>query len=153
MRLLAALLVCQAAGIAGSLFTTSSLDTWYRGLVHPSFTPPDWLFGPVWTALYLLMGYALFLVMERAERDKAARIAAGLFLAHLLVNAAWPMAFFVLRMLDVAMVVIVALLGFIVILVRRFWHIDRRAAYLLLPYLAWVTFATALNFAFWQLNP
>ena len=132
----------------GSRFTASE---WYASLDRPSWAPPSWLFGPVWTALYLAMGIAAWLVWK--DRGFArARGALLLFLAQLLLNALWSWIFFGLREMGAALVEIVVLWLLIAATIAAFWRHSRPAALLLVPYLAWVTFATALNFALWRMN-
>ncbi|MDS0297449.1 tryptophan-rich sensory protein [Halogeometricum sp. S1BR25-6] len=143
-------LLSELAGVVGGVATASAVGTWYVTLVQPSFAPPSWVFGPVWTTLYALMGTAAFLVSRSA--DPRARGALFAFVGHLLLNVAWSLAFFGLQSPLYGLVVIVPLLGAIAGVTVLFGRIDRRAAALMLPYLAWVTFATALNYRFWVLN-
>lgn len=150
LRITVAVLLCNAVGIAGALFT--SPDTaWYRALVKPSFQPPGWVFGPVWTLLYTLMGVAAARVFDRREAP-GARVALWLFVAQLALNGVWSPIFFGAHAIGVALVVIVALLVLIALTMWRFWTIDRVAGALLVPYLAWVCFATLLNGALVSLN-
>ena len=150
-KLLLSILVCQSAGIIGSFFTVSGLQ-WYATLSKPSFSPPNWVFGPVWITLYFLMGIALFLVWRRGLDKKEVRLAFWFFIAHLSFNALWSVAFFGLRDVTIALSVILFLLAMIIRAVKQFWPIDKRAGYLLLPYLVWVSFATVLNYYLWALN-
>ncbi len=126
-------------------------DAWYRQLQRPSFAPPDWVFGPVWTILYTTMAIAAWLVWRRRPQQsvKAPMIAYGTQLA---LNAAWSPLFFGAHRIDAALIVILLLWSAIATTIFLFWTRSRPAATLLLPYLAWVTFATALNFEFWRLN-
>lgn len=154
-KLLVSLAAPFLAGFVGSLATSSSVTTWYNTLTQPSFSPPNWVFGPVWTVLYLLMGIALYRVWARPVSPRNAegkQQALLLFAVHLLLNAGWSIAFFGFKSPALGLLVIVILLGLIALLVREFYRIDKAAAYLLLPYLAWVAFATLLNFSLWQLN-
>lgn len=151
--LAAAVLVCEAAGAAGSVATAAGVRAWYPTLAKPGLTPPDWVFAPVWTALFALMGVAAWLVWRRAPDEPAAvRLAIGAFGAHLLVNVSWSVAFFGLRSPLAGLVVIVALLLAILATAWLFSRIDPRAGALLLPYLAWVGFAAYLNAAIYSLN-
>jgi len=126
---------------------------WYDGLDRPAWTPPSWVFGPVWTLLYLLMGIAAWRVWVRhGFGDRRARLALGLFLVHLIFNAAWTILFFGLQMPTAAAVEIVILWAMIVVLVPLFWERDRLAGALLAPYLLWVTYATTLSIGFAVLN-
>lgn len=143
--------ICLGAGIIGSVFTTSAIPVWYASLFKPSFSPPNFLFGPVWTALYILMGVAVYLISE--SKGKKINQALGLFWFHLGVNVAWSYLFFGLRNPFLGFVWIVFLWFLIVAVAQKFYKINKQAAYLLLPYLAWVSFATYLNFSIWRLNP
>ena len=136
----------------GSAFTFSQIPTWYATLNQPSFNPPSWIFGPVWTTLYLLMGIALYLVWEKGIKDAKAKQAVVLFGIQLVLNSLWSIIFFGLHNIPLALAEIVVLLAFIVATVVKFYRIHRWAAYLLLPYLAWSTFATFLTYSYWILN-
>jgi tryptophan-rich sensory protein len=149
--LLGSIVVCELAGIVPSILTAEDVATWYPTLAKPAFTPPSWVFGPVWTTLYLLMGVALYLVW-RSDRGRVRRVALAAFGVQLVLNAAWSLVFFGSREIFGGLVVIVALLAVILATMALFARIDRRAAALLVPYLLWVGFATALNYELWQLN-
>ena len=140
-----------AAGAIGSLFTGRAIPGWYAGLVKPSWNPPNWLFGPVWSALYLLMGISAWLVWRRAGLSGAA-LPLGLFALQLCLNAAWSIIFFGLHAPGAALVDIVLLWAAILATVLAFRPVVPVASLLLLPYLLWVTFAGFLNFALWRLN-
>ena len=144
------LLVSLAAGAAGALATRQARE-FYAGLVRPAWAPPGWVFGPVWTTLYLLMGVAAWLVWRRAGWD-GARTALTLFLAQLACNAAWSWFFFSWRRGALAFADIVLLLALIVATMFAFARVHGLAALLLLPYLAWVAFATALTYSIWRGN-
>jgi benzodiazapine receptor len=139
-----------AAGIGG-LFTSSGLGDWYDSLRKPPWTPPDAVFGPVWTVLYAAMGVAAWLVWRRAGW-RGARVALGLFGVQLVLNAAWSGLFFGLRRPDLAAIEIVVLWVAILATILAFARVSRTAAGLMVPYLLWVTFASALNLAIWRLN-
>lgn len=126
-------------------------DAWFAALAKPSWQPPNWLFGPVWTTLYLMMGIAAGLVWRRGPAP-AVRGALAIYAMQLVLNALWTPAFFGAHALGAALVVIVVLWIAIALTIIRFWSIHRVAAALLLPYLAWVSFATALNAELWSLN-
>lgn len=147
-----AILTCVTIGASGSVFTATGSGTWYDSLELPGFAPPGWVFGPVWTALFVLMGVAAWLVWRRVDTDGNAPIALAIFAGHFVVNVAWSAAFFGLESPITGLVVIVALLGSIVTTIVAFARVDRRAAALLVPYLAWVCFATLLNYRIWMLN-
>ena len=143
--------ICFGAAFIGSLFTNPSIPTWYAGLVKPSWTPPNWVFGPVWSALYLTMALAAWLVWRRRGLA-AASIPITLFMVQLALNTAWSILFFGLTMPGVALGEIVILWFAILATMIAFWRSTPIAGYLLLPYLVWVTFATGLNFAIWRMN-
>lgn len=146
-----AVLPVVAASALGQIATMPNIPTWYAGLIKPSFNPPNWIFGPVWTLLYILMAYAFFRVLRTP--DSAARSRAiVLFLVQIAVNAAWSWAFFGLHSTLGGVAVIVPLLAAIAWTMRAFFKVDRRAGYLLLPYFAWVSFAALLNITIWTLN-
>jgi len=144
------MIVLSVAGAEVS--TTQSGLTWYQGLARPSWTPPDWLFGPVWTNLYVLMAVAAWLVWRQGGWA-GAKAALALFGAQLVLNAAWSPVFFGLERVGAALAVLVALWVAILATAVAFWRCSRVAGILMLPYLAWVTFAGALNFAIWRMNP
>ena len=143
-------LVSLATGAIGALATRHARE-FYASLVKPGWAPPGWLFGPVWTALYLLMGIAAWLVWRRAGWTGAA-VALSLFLVQLACNASWSWVFFAWRRGALAFADILLLLGLIVATLIAFARVHRLAAVLLLPYLAWVIFATALTHAIWRAN-
>ena len=144
------LLATLTTGAIGALSTRHARE-FYAGLVKPAWAPPGWLFGPVWTVLYLLMGVAAWLVWRRAGWA-GATTALSLFLAQLVCNALWSWIFFAWHRGDLAFAEIILLLVLIVATVVAFDRVHRMAALLLLPYLAWVTFAAALNLAIWRAN-
>ncbi len=153
LLLLASIALPLLIGYAGSAFNMPQIPGWYQGLVKPDLNPPSWVFGPVWTTLYVLMGIAAFRVFKR--RNKASRLARRaliLYGIHLLVNLAWSIVFFGSQDPESAVAVIVLLWSMIVSLVLHFSRIDNWAALLLVPYLGWVTFATYLNISIALLN-
>ena len=151
-RLLAAVLLCELAGVAGAAPTARGLATWYPTLRKPVFNPPGWVFGPVWTTLYALMGLALDLAAHAGGPARAQRLARACFGLQLGLNALWAPLFFGRRAPGAAFAEIVALWLAIVLTVVAFARLSRVAALALLPYLAWVSFAAALNGAIWRLN-
>ncbi len=152
LRLAAAILVCELVGIIGGIFTFSAIPTWYAGLNKPSFSPPNWLFGPVWTILYALMGIAVFLVWKKGFEKKEVRFAIGVFSLQLALNFLWSFLFFGMKNPGLAFVEIILLWVVIGATIWEFKKIAPKAAWLLLPYWIWVSFAALLNFAVWQLN-
>ena len=151
-KLIIAVGVSELAGIVGSVFTVSAIPNWYAGLMKPALNPPSWVFGPVWTALYALMGIAAFLVWKNGWERKDVRMALGVFGIQLFLNAIWSIIFFGLNSPGWALVDIVALWLAIVWTIFVFYKISKPAAYLLVPYILWVSFATYLNYAIWILN-
>ena len=152
LPLAVSLVLAYSAALLGSLFTAGAIDTWYATLAKPELNPPSWLFGPVWTALYTLMAIAAWRVYKKKKTSRTVPKVLYVYLFHLAVNAFWSIAFFGLQNPMLALVVIVVLWALIVYLVTRFFRIDRLAGYLLLPYLAWVSFATYLNLMIALLN-
>lgn len=149
-KLVLAIGICFLAGFAGGLVTTPSIPTWYAELEKPFFTPPNTLFGPVWTILYILMGISLYRVWVRKKRETAPAL--NIFLVQLILNFFWSYVFFGLHLPWAAFVVIVALWLAIFATIRTFKPIDKLASYLLIPYLLWVTFASVLNLSVAILN-
>lgn len=140
-------------GIIGSIFTIPSIPIWYANLIKPWFNPPSWLFSPVWTTLYILMGSAAFLVWQTKTKTKSLKnTALTLYFIQLVLNSVWSYLFFGLKNPGLAFFEIVILLLTIIATTYYFWKIYRPAAYLMLPYIAWVTFATILNSSIWLLN-
>ena len=152
-KLIVSLAVPLLVGFLGSLFTTAdSLNNWYANLNKPSFNPPDWIFGPVWTTLYVLMGIAAFLVWRKGLDNKLVRLAFILFVIQLALNALWSPLFFGLRSPLFGLIDIVLLLAAIVLTIIYFFKISLWPGLLLIPYIAWVSFATVLNTAIYILN-
>jgi benzodiazapine receptor len=152
IRLIVACATSLSAGLIGSVVVAGSFTTWYSTIEKPAFTPPSWVFGPVWTILYLLMGIAAFLVWQKGLRVPAVRVALAWFLVQLGLNALWTPVFFGLHRIELALVVILLLWAAIAITTCYFLKISRVAAGLLVPYLLWVSFATVLNASIWHLN-
>ena len=142
----------QLAGIIGALFTARSVQTWYTTLQKPSFNPPSWLFGPVWTVLYLLMGIAAYLVWAKGWTVPGVKTALFVFALQLVLNSLWSILFFGVRQPGWAFMEIVVLWAAIVVTIVLFWKISRTAAFLLVPYILWVSFAAVLNYSLWRLN-
>ena len=151
-KLLTSIIIALVAGLAGSITTFTSINTWYKTLVKPPFNPPNWIFGPVWTTLYILMGIALYLIWSKGLKKKRVKFAFWLFIVHLFANVGWSIVFFGLHSLFGGFVMIIVLELFIIALIWKFYEIDKWAAYLLIPYICWVTFAGILNTAVWLLN-
>lgn len=158
IRLAISITLPLAAGALGAIFTAESISSWYQTIEKPWFTPPSWLFGPAWTILYVLMGVALFLVWKRiaatADGMKSRRVMLPfvIFGAQLALNVLWSFLFFGLRSPQLAFAEIMMLLASIALTIAVFSKVSKLAASLLLPYVAWVTFASVLNFQIWVLN-
>jgi len=152
IRFIVSLILCQGAGIVGSIFTVSAIKEWYAFLKKPIFSPPNWLFGPAWITLYTLMAVSLFLIWKRGLDDKKTKIAFYLFLVHLFFNAIWSILFFGLKSPLLALADIVILWTVILVLIFKFSKINKTAGLLLIPYWLWVSFAAILNFFIWKLN-
>jgi tryptophan-rich sensory protein len=155
--LVAFLVASFGAAAVGGRSISRSVNTWYRGLRKPGFTPPDWVFGPVWTILYASMAIAAWLVKREADRTPSSATAGQQALAawgvQLALNVAWSAVFFGQRHVGAAVAVIAALWTAIAVCLERSARVSRPAALLLLPYLAWTSFAALLNVRIWQLNP
>jgi benzodiazapine receptor len=147
-----AVAICEGAGVLGSLFTTPRIGTWYQTLTLPSFAPPSWVFGPVWITLYFLMGLSLFLVLRQGQSGVPIQGAVLIFAVQLFLNVLWSFLFFGLESPLLGLVEIIILWAFILLTIWQFYRISRPAAYLLIPYIVWVTIAAALNYAIWSLN-
>ncbi|NYT08299.1 MAG: tryptophan-rich sensory protein [Methanomicrobiales archaeon] len=151
--LIGSIILCNLAGFMGMLVTSTGPGSWYDMLVKPSFNPPSWIFGPVWTLLYILMGISLYLVLMAWRKGTDTRIPLLVFGIQLVLNALWSFLFFGLRSPAAGLAGILVLWVFIVATIVTFSRVSRPAALLLLPYLAWVSFASILNYAILTLNP
>jgi len=140
-----------SAGYLGTVYTIPSITGWYASLAHPVWTPPNWVFGPVWTTLYILMGIAAGFVWKSDKKGKKTAIA--LFLVHLLVNAAWSIIFFGFHMIGLGLAVIALLWLLVVVLMYLYAPLSKRAVKLMIPYLLWVTYALTLNLGIMLMNP
>ena len=151
-KLIIAIVIPELVGGIGSLITISAIPTWYATLAKPALNPPSWVFGPVWTTLYLLMGIAAFLVWNKGWDRKDIRKALGVFLLQLVFNAAWSIIFFGLHSPFWAFMDIIAMWLAIVWTMMLFYRISKPAMWLLLPYILWVSFAAYLNYSILMLN-
>ncbi len=152
LRFIISILICQAAGFIGSLFTSPSIPTWYASLKKPSFNPPNWVFFPVWTALFLLMGISLYILWTQALKDGKANIALIFFAVQLVLNILWSILFFGLKSPLFAFIEIIILWLAILLTILISFSVSKVAGLLLLPYILWVSFAAVLNFFLWKLN-
>jgi benzodiazapine receptor len=153
LELAGALFVCQLAGLVGSVFTTPAIPTWYVSLNKPSFTPPSWVFAPVWVTLFTLMGLSLFIVLRKGFENSAIRRAVSVFVAQLVLNMLWSVAFFGFRSPLYGLIVITLLWITLLATIFMFYRISRTSAILLVPYFLWGSFASVLNFSILALNP
>jgi len=174
-KLITSILICEMAGVIGLFFTAPAINTWYAKLLKPGFNPPDWIFAPVWTILFLLMGISLYLVRERnwivdVSEDKEERKAWNpistklwrgtwreenaifIFSIQLILNILWSVIFFGLKSFDIAFIEILMLWLAILYTIVNFYRISKLAGYLLIPYILWVSFASVLNLFIWWLN-
>jgi tryptophan-rich sensory protein len=151
VRLVVSIVVCFLPAVVAGIGMSGGGGDWYQNLTRPALNPPGWVFGPVWTLLYLLMGVALFLVWSRVG-EPGVNLAVGVFALQLVLNALWTPAFFGMQSPWMGLLVIVPLLALIAFSTALFWRIRPLAGILLLPYLGWVGFATYLNYAIWWLN-
>jgi len=140
------------AGFIGSFFTFGSIDSWYSGLNKPVFSPPNWLFGPVWTILYVLMGISVYLIWRKLEKNEKVRSAFIFFWVHLFFNAIWSIIFFGLQSPVLALVDIVIIWLMILMMIIWYWKIEKWSSILLWPYIIWVSFASVLNLSIVMLN-
>lgn len=144
--------LCLFFGFLGAVATQTGLDGWYPNLEKPFFTPPNWLFGPIWTLLYIMMGISAGIVWSKGFYHKWVQTALYHFGFQLLLNGFWSLLFFGLHEPFWALLDIIALFVIILVTIRWFKIIDKTAAYLLVPYAAWVLYAAVLNFEIWRLN-
>lgn len=152
LRLIALMMVCLGVGALGAIFTAPNIEPWYQSLAKPAWNPPDWVFGPVWTTLYLMMAIAAWLVLERGLVRSEVKRALAWFVAQLILNAAWAPVFFGLRSPVGGMIIIIPLFVAIAGTASEFFRVNRWAGVLMIPYLAWSGFALFLNAAIARLN-
>jgi len=151
-RLLVAVLPVVAVAMSASKVTQSNIPSWYAGLQKPGFTPPNWAFPVVWTLLYAMMAYGLWRILSLPANRPGRSAAIVAFFVQLVLNGLWSFAFFGAQSPLAGLVVIAALIAAILVTIAAFWRLDRIAALLLVPYLAWVSYATLLNGTIWRLN-
>ena len=151
-KLIFLIVICNGLGSLGTLVTRGNLTGWYSQLSKPEFNPPNWIFAPVWSLLFTLMAIALYLLLENRKNKEFIRPALYLFCVQFIFNIAWTFLFFGLKNPALAFIDIILLLLFITLTLLQFEKTNRLAAYLLLPYLFWVSFASVLNFSIWMIN-
>ena len=145
-------IVCAGLGFLSGLTTFESIETWYAQLEKPPFNPPNWIFGPVWTTLYIMMGVAAGLIWNTGLKNSGVKAALAAFAIQFILNLIWTPVFFGQHQIFAALVIIVLLWIAILVCLIKFYKIRRISGILLIPYLLWVSFATVLNAALWQLN-
>jgi len=151
-KFIASIVICYLVAFLGSAFTTPSITTWYVTLNKPFFNPPNWIFAPVWTILFFMMGISLYKVWTKNSNDKKKEQAIKIFIFQLILNLFWSLAFFGLHQPLLALITIVFLWIAILMTIKYFLKISKSAAYLLVPYILWVSFASILNLAIVILN-
>ncbi len=152
LKLIISILICQGAGAIGSLFTSPAISTWYATIQKPSFNPPNWIFAPVWILLFLLMGISLYLIWNKGFKYKGTKIAIFVFAVQLILNTLWSILFFGLQSPLFAFIEIIILWFAILLTIISFYKVSKIAAYLLMPYIIWVSFASVLNFSILIIN-
>ncbi len=151
-KFIVSIFVCLMAGFLGSLATRSSIPTWYAGLTKPLFNPPNQIFAPVWTILYILMAVSAFVIWRKGLQNRYVKLALSIFAVQLVLNVLWSILFFGLRLPFPAFIEIIILWIAILFTILIFRKISMTAALLLIPYILWVSFAAVLNFSLWRLN-
>ncbi len=152
VKAIIAIAIPLMVGATSGFFTISGVESWYQTIQKPSWNPPNWIFGPVWTTLYVMMGIALFLVWKEDTSEELKKIAIALFAVQLTLNFFWSFIFFNQQQPGWALVEIIAMWFFILLTIFAFAQVNKTAAWLLVPYISWVSFATILNYTIWQLN-
>jgi tryptophan-rich sensory protein len=151
IKLVISLLLPLSVGAIAGMFTSQAVPTWYASLNRPSFSPPNWVFGPVWTTLYILLGISFFLIWKESS-SKLRNLAIIVFAIQMLLNFAWSFIFFYFNLIGAALIEIILLWISIAFMIYLFHKIKPLAAYLNIPYLLWVSFATILNAGYYFIN-
>ncbi len=151
-KIIASIALCELAGLIGFIFTFSTIPAWYQTLSKPEFTPPNWVFGPVWIIIYAFVGISLYIIWTKRFRKDYTRNVLYIFFIQLLLNALWSILFFGFKSPLLAFADIIILWMSIALTMLMFYKISKTATYLLVPYIAWVSFAVSLNFAILLLN-
>ena len=150
-KLIISIVATVGIGSLGGIFTISEIPNWYAGLNKPSFNPPNWLFGPVWTSLYTMMGVSFYLIWKQPANETRKK-AIQLFMIHFVLNFFWSIIFFSIHAIGSALIEIIVMWIFILLTIIQFSKLSKVAAWLLVPYIAWVSFATILTASIWKLN-
>jgi tryptophan-rich sensory protein len=153
VKLVIAILIPVAVGATAGFFTATGTGSWYQTIQKPSWNPPGWIFGPVWTTLYIMMGIALFLVWRSGAAEELKKTAITLFAIQLVLNFFWSFIFFKMEQPGWAFAEIITMWLFILLTIFAFAKVNTTAAWLLVPYISWVSFASILNYTIWKLNP
>ncbi|MEI2737972.1 MAG: TspO/MBR family protein [Chitinophagaceae bacterium] len=151
-KLIIAIAIPIAIGATAGLFTVTGVGSWYQTINKPSWNPPGWVFAPVWTTLYVMMGVSLYLVWKSGVSNNLKRTAIGLFAFQLVLNFFWSLIFFDQQQPGWALVEIIVMWFFILFTIFAFAKVNKTAAWLLVPYISWVSFATILNYTIWKMN-
>jgi tryptophan-rich sensory protein len=151
-RLIISLVATQLAGLAGSFFAMSAFKEWYPSLIKPALLPPDWVFSVIWPFLYLFMGIAVFLIWKEGVEREGVKVALELYVIQLFLNALWPVIFFGMKDVALALFDVIVLWLTVDFTIYLFSKISKLAMYLLLPYLVWISYAIFLNYSIWRLN-
>lgn len=152
LKLIIAIAIPLIVGGTSGFFTATGVESWYQTIARPTWNPPGWIFGPVWTTLYVMMGISLFLVWKEDASVELKKIGIALFAVQLVLNFFWSFIFFDQHQIGWALVEIAAMWVFILLTIFAFAQVNKAAAWLLVPYISWVSFATILNYTIWQLN-
>lgn len=152
LKLIIAVALPLVVGATSGFFTMTGVESWYQTINKPSWNPPNWVFGPVWTTLYILMGIALFLVWKADTSAELKKIAISLFAVQLVLNFFWSFIFFYLQQPGWAVLELAIMWIFILLTIFAFAQVSKTAAWLLVPYISWVSFAGILNYTIWKLN-
>ena len=149
-KIIVCAIICLTLGTLSGFSTMHEITNWYQFLIKPSFNPPNWIFGPVWTLLYLMMGVSLGIIWHSTLEGR--KKAMQLFAVQFVLNLGWSFLFFNLHMLGIAFVEIIAMLIAIIFTIFAFYKVNKTASFLLIPYLCWVSFASFSNISIWLLN-
>lgn len=152
LKLIISIVFCLGFGTLGAFVTNPAIPKWYVYLNKPFFNPPNWLFGPVWTILYILMGISLFLIWNKGIDKKGVKNALKVFMVQFALNLIWSPVFFGFKNLFLAFLIIICLWISVLTTIKSFSKLNKTSAYLLYPYFAWISFASILNFSVWLLN-
>lgn len=152
LKLILCIVACELAGASGAIFTSPAISGWYATIQKPPFNPPNWIFAPVWTFLFFLMGISLYLILEKNLKERIVKNALMIFIGQFILNIGWSVLFFGLKRPFESFLEIIFLWLAILMMIIQFNKIDKKAAFLMIPYLLWVSFAAFLNLSIWILN-